>query len=403
MVVLVNGRTTDNYSNNQSLAHIADTITYEETVEGTVQSVAADGLSVTVLGQVIHVDQKTIIDTSIRGQSITNLTPDVDHIEVSGFVVGDGHILATLIMMQSGTPHYEVQGTIKNHDSAAKTFEIGALRIDYTAADISQMPPSKWDGLVVHIRGEQWHHGGGGPSGGTLTAKRVIPLGFGVDDSEEAELEGFILDVKGPGDFVVNNLRIQTTPSTVFEGGALGDLTVDTHVIVHGKLSGGILQAEQISFEGEFELESTVLTIDSATRSLTLAGLPGMTVFINDQTAIDGEGNLKTFGGINTGDHLQIHGRAASGGMLATELERSDPNDAVKIQGPVRSVSDPTLVIAGVTINTTDIPNDRFIGTDGTVIGRSAFFQALTVGRKVSLRGAWTGTPIAWTSARLKS
>ena len=130
MVVLVNGRTTETYSSNQPLGRFADKITFEETVEGAVQSVAADGLSVTVLGQVVHIDQKTIIDTSIPGQSIAGLIPGQDRIEVSGFVVGDGHILATLIMLQTGPPHYEIQGTIKNHNAAAHTFEIGSLRID---------------------------------------------------------------------------------------------------------------------------------------------------------------------------------------------------------------------------------------------------------------------------------
>ncbi|MBH0193707.1 MAG: hypothetical protein HP492_18445 [Nitrospira sp.] len=45
MIVLVNGRTTENHSGNQSLVRIADTITFEETVEGVVQSRAGDGLS----------------------------------------------------------------------------------------------------------------------------------------------------------------------------------------------------------------------------------------------------------------------------------------------------------------------------------------------------------------------
>jgi hypothetical protein len=373
-------------------------------VEGTVQSVAADGLSVTVLGQVIHIDQKTIIDASIAGQSVASLIPGTG-IEVSGFVVGDGHILATLIMMQSGTSHYEVQGTIKSHDIAAKTFEIGALRIDYSAADISQMPPATpltWNGLVVHIRGEQWNNGGG-TSGGTLIATRVTSLGLGVENSHQAELEGFVLDVTGPGDVVVNNLRIQTTPSTVFEGGTIDDLIVDAHVIVHGRLESGILQAEQVSFEGEFELESNVVAIESATRSLTLAGLPGMTVFVDDHTAMDGEGNLRTFDGIHVGDHLEIHGRASGSSLLAIELERSDPDTAVKIQGPVRSVSEPILSIGGTTIDTRGIPDSRFIGKDGTAIGRSTFFRYLTIGQKVSLSGTWTGTGIAWTSARLKT
>lgn len=404
MIVLVNGRTTEQYSSNQTVARIADIITFEEAVEGTVQSIAADGLSLTVLGQVIHLDQKTIIDASIPGQSIANLVEGQDRIEVSGFVVGDGHILATLIMMHTDPPHYEVQGTIKNHDVPAHTFEIGGLRINYSADAVSQMPSpqsSPWNGLVVHVRGDQWSHSGSGP-GGTLIATRVAPLGLGVDDSAEAELEGFILQVNGPGDVVVNNLRIQTTPSTVYEQGTLNDLAVDVHVRVHGRLSGGILVAEQISFEGTFELESNVVAIDRTTRSLTLAGLPGMTVLIDDHTAIEGEGDLRAFEGITVGDHLKIHGRASGAGILATEIERSGQATGVKIEGPVRSVSALTLIIAGTTIDTSDIPDNRFIGTDGTAIGRSAFFQGLAAGRKVSLKGTWTGNAVAWTSARLK-
>jgi len=405
MIVLVNGKTTQHYADHQAVARIADTITFEETVEGPVQSVAPDGLSMTVLGQVIHLDQKTIIDTTIPGQSLAGLIAGKDRIEVSGFVVGDGHILATLIMMHTGPLHYEVQGSIKNHDVPAHTFEIGALRIDYSAIDPSQLPPqtSSWNGLVVHIRGDYWSLGGSGPSGGMLTATRVTALGFGIDDSDEAELEGFILQVNGPGDFVVNNLRIQTTATTQFEGGTVSNMVVDAHVIVHGRLSGGILQAEDVSLEGYFELESNVEMIDTATRSLTLVGFPGMNIYIDNQTAISGEHDLRTFNDIAVGDHLKIHGRSNSAGLLATELERSDSNTNIRIQGPVRSITDQSLEIAGALIDISGVPNDRFIGSDGTVIGRSAFFENLRAGDKVSLRGTATGSGVTWTSARLRT
>jgi hypothetical protein len=66
-------------------------------------------------------------------------------------------------------------------------------------------------------------------------------------------------------------------------------------------------------------------------------------------------------------------------------------------------VSGAALVIIGATVDTSNIPNNRFIGKDGTTIGRSAFFQGLTVGRKVSLNGTWTGSAVTWTSARLKT
>lgn len=405
MVVLVNGTATDDYVTGQPVTRVADTIIFEETVEGVVQSVAEDGLSLIVLGQIVHLDQKTIIDSSIPQQSIATLVPDRDRIEVSGFVVSDGHILATLIMMHTGEPHYEVQGTIKNHDATAHTFKIGALEIHYSTADINHMPPTSqtWDGLVVHVRGDQWSQGGSGPYGAQLIATRVKPIGLGVENSAEAEIEGVILRTDAPGDFLVNNLRVQTTASTVFEGGSINDLVIGAHIDIQGHLIGGVLQAKHISFEGKVELDAYVASIDIASRSLTLFGLAGMTVHVDDKTAIGGEGDLRRFEDIAIHDRLKIHGRPSGGNdLLAKELERSNPTTEVKFEGFVRSASDPQLVILGATIDTSGIPGNRFIGTDGTAIGRSTFFQGLIAGRRVSLKGTWTGNVVTWTSARLK-
>lgn len=405
MVVLVNGRTVGTDSTGVPLRH-AETITYEEAVEGTVQSIAPDGLSMMMLGQVVHLNQNTVIDPSIPGQSLANLTLNQSRIEVSGFVIGDGHILATLIMMQDGSPHYEVQGTVKNHNLAARTFDIGLLRIDYSVADIGHMPAvasTSWDGIVVHVRGEQWNGGGTALAGGTLVATRVIPIGLGTDDSEEAKVEGFIRHVSSPGDVVVNNLRIQTTGRTVFEGGTIDDLTVNAHVIVHGRLSGGILQAEHVSFEGKFELESNVLSLDNTTQSLTLTGFPDITILVDNQTDIEGEDNLRTFQGIRLGDHVKIHGRHRTDGIVATKLKRSSPSNNVKLEGLVSSTTAPTLVLAGTTIDTSAIPDDRFIQSDGTVIGRAAFFNRLVPGHQISLKGTLTANTVVWTSIRLKT
>lgn len=406
MVVLLNGRVTQDYSTNTPVTRIADKITYEETVEGLVQSVAADGLSLVVLGQVVHVDQKTIIDLSIPGQSLGNLRPGIDSVEVSGFVVGDGHILATLIMLQVGTPHYEIQGFIKNHDGTAKTFEIGALVVDYSSADLGAMPApasSSWDGLVVYARGEQWTQGGAGPVGGRLTATRVKPQELGVEDIEDAEVEGFITYVAAPGDFFINNLHVTTDAGTEFEGGTINDLLVDVHVEVEGRLANGILHANEISFKGNFELESNVATIDPVSQALTLVGLSGLTVRITSDTQIEGENDLRRFEDIAVGDHLKIHGRSAgSNGLVATELDRSGPSTAIKLQGPVKSVLEPNLILAGASIDTSGISENGFTGSDGAVIGRSAFFQRIATGSKVSLKGSWVGSGVNWTSVRLK-
>jgi len=406
MVVVLNGRVDEEFGNDTPIARIADKISYEGTVAGVVQSVAADGLSLVVLGQVVHVDQKTIIDPSISGQSLGNLRPGVDVVEVSGFVVGDGQLLATLVMRQAGTPHYEVQGFIKNHDATAKTFEIGTLVVDYSSADISAMPAptsSTWNGLVVHVRGNQWSQGGLGPAGGRLIATQVQTQGLGVEDTEDAEVEGFIIQVLAPGDFFINNLHVITSTGTQFEGGTVNDLLVDVHVGIEGRLVSGILEAEQVTFLGDIQLESNVATINPVAQTLTLVGLPGMTVQVTNNTAIQGTNNLRGFADIVVGDHLKIQARSAgSNGLLATELERSGPSTGITLQGPVQSALDPMLVIAGASIDTSGISDNGFTGSDGTVIGRSAFFQRLVIGHKVSLQGTWTGSGVTWSGARLK-
>lgn len=403
MIVLVNGTATEDYATRQDVHRTADTITFEETVEGVVQAVAPDGLSLIVLGQVVHVDQHTIIDSSIPEQSIGKLREAVDVVEVSGFVVADGHILATLIMMQNGLPHYEVQGTIRHHDAKARRFDIGALIVDYSLAETGQMPPTApttWDGLIVHVRGDQWTKSGTTPYSAKLTATRVKPIGLGVENSEDAEVEGFILEVTAPGEFVVNNLRVRTTESTIFEGGAILDLVVGARVTLRGSLVRGVLEADRVSFKDKLELESNVASIDPGRGTLTVSGFDGLMIYVDQMTAIRGVGNPRRIENLEVGDHLKIHARPIGGtGLRATEIERSGASAQVLFEGPVQSALEPMLVIVGTVIDTSSIP--RFLAIDGTEIERQTFFQNLTVGRRVSLKGTSTGTAIMWVSARL--
>jgi hypothetical protein len=407
MVVLVNGTRTVEYGSNQTLTHVADTITYEETVEGEVQSVAADGLSLVVLGQVVSVNLKTEIDPSLQGTTLHVLDPAKvanTLVEISGFVTGDGTILATLIQPHAGTPHYEIEGVIKNHDRTAKTFAIGSLVVDYSrpTTDVSLMPSpanQTWDGLVVFVLGDQWSQGGPGPNGARMNATSVKPKALGVSDVEDTEVEDFVTWVNGPGDFFLNNVHVQTNSGTVFEGGTLGDILVGSHLEVYGPLIGGIVTATKVEFETETELLANVAAIDPTANTLTLAGLSGLTIEFEGQTALSGKGTPRRVNDLRSGDHLQIHGRLRGGSTIrAREVERSDPSTQVRVQGYVTNVSNPWLVLLGSPIDTSAIPESGFHGHNG-IPGRNNFFGELSVGMKVVLRGVYQGNTVAWTSA----
>ena len=405
MVVLVNGTRTDEYTTNQTLTRIADKITYEETVEGFVQFVAGDGLSLVVLGQVVSVNQKTEIDPSLQGatpHSLNTITVPDTLVEISGFVTGDGTILATLIAPESGTAHYEIEGFIKNHNLPAKTFEIGSLLVDYSRADIRQMPATtgqRWDDTVVFVQGDQWSQGGTGPYGARLTAINVKPRELGVVDIQAVAVEDFITQVVGPGDFFVNNVHVRTSPTTTFEGGTASDLVVGAHVEVNGPLVGGIVNATKVAFEGEIELQANVDAINPGNNTLTLRGLAGLAIQFDGQTELDGQGNPRALNDLRGGDHLQIHGRLRGGNMVvATEVERTDPKTTVSIQGFITAAVEPTIELLGISIDTSAIPESGFLGRYG-VIGRSAFFHGLSSDKKVVFRGSSQADTVTWSSA----
>jgi hypothetical protein len=402
MVVLVNATLTHNYGTGEPPQRTANTLSYEDTVEGIVQSVAPDGSSLVVLGQTVAITTRTIIDATIPGQNILSLVPGRDLVEVSGFVTGDGVIGGTLIDLKTGIPDYEVKGFIKNHEAARSTFEIGSLTVDYRNADLRDMPShtnNSWNGLVVDVRGSQVSSGGSGSYSLRMTATKVKPEGLGTEDSEGAEIRGFVTQVVLPGDFYLGNVHVQTRAGTTFEGGTLNDILVGAHLEVHGSLVGGILNATKVEFEGETELQANVATINSSDNTLTLTGLAGLVIQFDNKTTLHGHGNPRLLADLRSGDHLQIHGRQRGGNtVLAKEVERSDPKSNVQVQGLVTSAADPIVVLLGASIDTSLIPESGLRGRYG-VIGRSAFFSGLSSGKKIDLRGAVLGDTVAWSSA----
>ena len=251
MVVLVNATVAD------PPERTANILVYEDTVEGVVQSVASDGSSLVVLGQTVAITATTIIDATILGQNVLSFVPGRDLIEVSGFITGDGAIVGTLIRLKTGSPDYEAKGFIKNHDAAHKTFEIGALIVDYQQADVSAMPtpsPNAWNGLLVDVRGSHVS-----PEGGAvlqITATKIKPEGLGEvlqtgngEEAEKVEIEGFVTQVLGQSDFFLGNVHVQTSAGTTFKRGTLDDILLGAHVEVEGSLLGGIVHATHVEFE----------------------------------------------------------------------------------------------------------------------------------------------------------
>lgn len=387
----------------------ASVVRQKDAVEGLVQSVSTDGLSLVVMGQTVLVDNTTLIDNNIPGQTILNLVAGTDFVEVNGHIRTDGVIQATFIEKKPvGTVTPEVRGFVKNHGDAAKTFQIGNLTVNYATALINDMPNptgNSWNGLLVEAKGTNFTPGPNAQTQGTLIATKVESENQGVQQADEFEMEGFVTQVMGVGDFFIGTTHVQTTSSTEFRGGTIDEIVVGAKLSAEGRLANGILIAKHVKFHESVRLEGNIAAINAGANSFTITGLPGVIVNVNSQTEFKANGGatITDLNGLSVGDHLRVRGRVnGSTSVIATRVEQRSADDDVDLQGPVQAVSNPNLTILGVTVNTAGISENEFRGLNDSAIGRTAFFNDVKVGTLVKVNGRLNGGVVTWREAELE-
>ena len=382
----------------------AVSVRQRDAVEGLVQSVALDGLSLVVMGQTVLVNNTTLIDNNIPGQAVRNLVSDTDFVEVNGHIRPDGVIQATFIERKLvGTVTPEVRGFVQNHNGGARTFQIGNLTVTYGAALINDMPSpagSGWNGLLVEVKGAG--AGSFNAATTTLTASKVELESQGIQQADEFEVEGFVTHVLGAGDFFIGATHVQTTTNTEFRGGTIDEIIVGAKVSSEGRLANGILTAKHVKFHEGVRLEGNIASINSGAGTLTLAGLPGITVTVDSQTEVKTD-NGASLNDLSVGEHVRVRGRLNSTtGMVATRVEQRSADDDVELQGPVQAVSNPSLTILGVSVNTSGISEDEFKGLNDQPVGRAAFFNVVKVNTLARIKGRIVGGVVNWREAELE-
>lgn len=379
----------------------AASVRQHDAVEGLVQSVAADGLSLVVMGQQVLVDSATLIDDSIPGRNILNLVAGTDSVEVNGHVRPNGVIQATLIEKKpAGTVTPEVRGYVSSHNDTARTFRVGGLTVNYASAVIGDMPVpagGAWNGLLVEVNGTVFH-----AATSTLTATQVEPDEDGLGgDIDEFEVEGYVTQVVGAGDFYIGATHVRTTASTEFRGGTIDEIVLGAKVSAQGRLANGVVTARHVKFHASVRLEGDIATINPSAKTITITGLPGVVVAVNSQTDFDG--GVADVTDLLVGDHVRVRGRVnGTSSVIATRLEQRSADDDVDLQGPVQSAANPHLTILGVTVNTAGLSDPDFTGVNDSAIGRTAFFSALSAGTVVKVQGRLSGGTVTWREAEVE-
>ena len=205
--------------------------------------------------------------------------------------------------------------------------------------------------------------------------------------------------------FTLGNQSVLTNASTRYEGGVAADVLVGSKVEVEGVVSAGVLTATKVSFRDAIRLEGDVQSVNLSNATVTLAGLPGLSVQVNLNTELNG--GLSGLASLSVGNHVRVRGRSGAGNVaVATELERrsTSPDARVILQAPVAALTAPTsLTLQGVAVNTGSIADSDFKSVSDTAIGRTAFFATVRVGTLVKVRGRLSGAAVVWEEAELEN
>jgi hypothetical protein len=389
-VVIVKGSV-----NSDGVTGTADTVSFEDAVTGPVQDVDLALSLLVVMGQTVLVGPDTSFDDSFAVASLEGVAIGTI-VEVSGQYNAGGDIIATRIEPKPAGTQLEVHGMVSGLNGGASTFQINDLVVDYGAAMLDNFPGGQIaNGDFVEAKGNSL----GAANELIATSVELEGVLPAVDDGDFGEIEGFITRFASAQDFDVAGFPVTTDGSTVFEGGTAGDLGLNIKVEAEGSVnSAGVLVATKIDIRRAKAVRATAV-LDSVNAGAESVMLLGITVTVDNLTRLEDKSDARveplTVADLNAGDYVEVRGDefpAGSGTILATILERDDPDTETILQGFVESVSDPSLTILGVTIETG--PGTVFRDENDAVISSAEFFNRLADNDLVKAQGTETSATV---------
>jgi len=252
----------------------ARAIRFGPEIVGPVDSIAADGKSLVVLGETVQVTPNTIVDDRLIG-GLSGLTPKVSIVEVHGLLdVTSGSYTATRIEPKPNAPFFKLRGVVSNIDRAKHTFTIGNGTDTISYDGITASVPAALDnGLLVRVRLLKTKD-----VAGNWVATNVNSGVRKMEDHDEAELEGMITTDPVDKKFSVNGIPVDATNAAFPNGTAA--IVKGARVEVKGSAVNGVVIATRVSIETEhdrelrgFELHGTISGFDSGTKTFSLRGV----------------------------------------------------------------------------------------------------------------------------------
>lgn len=387
---------------------VAREIAYRANVIGPVETACAVNAAMTVLGQAVVVDARTLLDGGFQ----CDATAVGKIVEVSGPSDSSGRIRATYVGLRAAAytsvMALRVRGKAAAVDNAAKRFRINGLTVDFAASQLVGFPASGQlvDGATVSVVA------GALPVQGVLAASKVSVDAYPiVPAGTKAEVEGFVTRFVSVTDFSVAGKKVTTTTQTTYEGGSASQIALDRKLHVTGVYSNdGVIVASKIEMEDEVllsQIEGSVTQVNVAAKSISVLGAGAVTVQIDSACSFKDDtgsaGQRFDLSKLQVGNKVVLAIKRAGTSLVAVKIERKalvDSSGDAKLRGTVESVARPAFTVLGVRVEVS--PTAQIRDTQGKSITRDALFALLEAGpAPIEVRGMFDGVRLLASEVRM--
>ena len=362
---------------------VAESIQYNDCVQGPITAMNQVRNSVSVLGQTVQLDEETVFDgVTLR--------------DINGFAVGDqvevsclpdpanNQLRATRMELkerfQNGISELRVKGAVENLNVGAGTFTVNGLTVNFAGVAADKRPSGLANGMTVEAGGRNF-------ANGVLTADRLRDRDrdrISYPDGDGIEVEGYVAEfVSMSSDFKVSG-QLVNAANAVIRNGTAADIRDGLKVEVEGTVINSVLVASVLVIrqQANVRVEAGLQAVDATLNTLTLLGRSikvSADTDLRDGAANPGQPTAITLGALNLADRLEVKAyKDSTGALVATRVERTAADSLVVVKGPADAKLPSTrLTLAGFEVATGVSTSYRDAG--GAAVDAVTFYDLVQV------------------------
>lgn len=377
----------------------AKSVKYSAQLEGPVSFVDLANKTLTILGQVVAVDDLTIYE-----QVSLNTINVGDVLEVSGYIKAPGQFYASRIERETKQKSpLKIYGIVSELNTTDQTFRCGNLVVSYSSARFEDFTQAQLaNGQSIKVKASSYD----------ATTNKLLASEIDLEKSSSATtdkvwLEGVISNYQPDTALMINGQTFLLGADTKFEYGQRNQLANGVSIKLQAVPVTNGWKAEKISFsqQAKLKLSGNVSALDLNNNSFSI----GSTTFVvTPQTLLKDDSNravryfdLKS---LVVNDYVEVAAfKNADGVNIALKVERENnasTDSTIELKGVPSAIDANGFILFGKNVVTN--ANTRYESNDA-LLSKSQFFALLNTTTVVEVRAVAAGNQLLAVKLELDS